>query len=439
MDSLARQEATPLSPPLDDSARLAPRPRTIAETGLNQPFLTELLAKHLYQAGVLDQRQLGERMALAWSILEGLVGALRTGAYVEVRGNTEGTAAMRYALTERGHALALEAMMKSGYVGPAPVPLEDYTRVVQAQSVHRCLVTRERMRAAFADLHIRDALLNQLGPAMHSGRPIFLYGPPGTGKTFIGQRLARLLEGAVLIPHALAVGDNVFQFFDPTVHHPVPEERGTGRVRLEEGHDPRFVRCQRPVATTGGELTLDMLELSYEPLTKQYQAPLQLKANNGIYMIDDLGRQRVAPAELLNRWIGPMAENRDFLSFASGRRFPAPFDVILIFSTNLKPLDLADEAFLRRLGYKLRFETLLPPEYEGIWRQVCGERQIPFDPAVLHHALGLYSREQVPLLPCHPRDLLGLITDQCRYHGEPPEATIERLEIAWNSYFVKPT
>lgn len=439
MDLFASAKNASTASASQNLSELAPRPRRIEDTGLSQPFLTDLLAKHLYQASVLDQRQLSERIALAWPVLEPLLGGLRAGAYIEVRGGVEGSASLRYALTERGRALALDALMQSGYVGPAPVPLKDYSRVVDAQSVHRSLVKQDRMKRAFSNIHVRDGLLDQLGPAMHSGRPIFLYGAAGTGKTFIGQRLANLLEGHVLVPHAIAVGENVFQFFDPTVHHAVAAELGTDFVHLQQGYDPRFALCERPVAMTGGELTLDMLELSYEPLSKQYQAPLQLKANNGIYIVDDLGRQRVAPVDLLNRWIGPMAEKRDYLSFGSGRRFPVPFDVILLFSTNLKPSNLADDAFLRRLGYKVHFDTLLPAEYEAIWRQVCAELQMPFDPAMLHYVLGLYSTEQIPLLPCHPKDLLGIVMDQCRYHDEPTAVTAQRLRMAWNSYFVKPT
>jgi hypothetical protein len=228
------------------------------------------------------------------------------------------------------------------------------------------------------------------------------------------------------------------QFFDPSIHHPLAASAESGQFMLDAGYDPRFVRCRRPAVVTGGELTLDMLELAYDAMTKQYFAPLQLKANNGIYMVDDLGRQRVSSTDLLNRWIVPLEQKQDYLTVGSGTRFPISFDVVLIFSTNLDPLALADEAFLRRLGYKVRFEVLTPAEYEAIWRQMCEKLAIDYDIAAFRYVLELYRQEDRPLLPCQPRDLLGLVTDQCRYEGATNQVTTERLERAWNSYFVRP-
>lgn len=424
----------------DDSKRIAliaPRPRQVAETGLSTAFLADLVAKHLYWGGVLDQQQLVERTALAWPVVESLLTFLRTAACVEVRGGQEGSPLLRYALTERGRNQALDALLKSGYVGPAPVPTDLYSRVVREQSVHGAAITRQTLSAAFDGVVIRASVLDQLGPAMHSGRPIFIYGPPGTGKSYIGQKLAALLGGPVLIPYAVAVGDYVVQFFDPALHHPV-DGAGQPGLMLEEGYDPRFVLCQRPAVITGGELTLDMLELSYDPAVKQYFAPLQLKANNGIYMVDDLGRQRVATDALLNRWIVPLEQKLDYLNVGSGTRFAVPFDVVLIFSTNFNPLELADEAFLRRLGYKIRFDVLTPPEYEAIWRQACAQRAIAFDERALRYVFERYREEQRPLLPCQPRDLLGLAMDLCRYEGGEFRVTAEHLDRAWSSYFVRP-
>jgi hypothetical protein len=422
---------------VEDVRQVAPRPRSVADTGLSTAFLADLIAKHLYWGGVLDQQQLMERTALAWPIVENLLAFLRTAACVEVRGGQEGSPLLRYALTERGRNQALDALQKSGYVGPAPIPADLYSRVVRAQSVHGATITRQTMSAAFDGVVIRESLLDQLGPAMHSGRPIFVYGPPGTGKSYIGQKLAVLLGGPVLIPYAVAVGDYVIQFFDPSLHHAVDGAAQPG-LMLEEGHDPRFVLCRRPAVVTGGELTLDMLELSYDPAVKQYFAPLQLKANNGIYMVDDLGRQRVATDALLNRWIVPLEQKLDYLNVGSGTRFAVPFNVVLIFSTNLNPLELADEAFLRRLGYKVRFDTLTPPEYEAIWRQTCAQRAIVFDESALRYVFERYREEQRPLLPCQPRDLLGLAMDLCRYEGGEFRVTAEHLDHAWNSYFVRP-
>jgi len=426
------------APQADPLQQLAPRPRTLDDTGLSRNFLAELIAKHLYSAGVLTLRQLSERIALAGPVLEDLILFLRAEAYIEVR-SAIGDSGLRYALTDRGRALALDALYKSGYVGRAPVPLDDYTRIVKAQTMHQRTVTRQRMESVFADLVLNEGLLEQLGPAMHSGRPIFVYGPAGAGKTYVASRLANLFDDSILVPHAIAVGDTVVQFFDPVYHKHVSETAQPEQMMLDHGHDPRYLHCYRPMVMTGGELTLDMLELTYDAGTKQYHAPLQLKANNGVCMIDDLGRQRVQPVDLLNRWIVPMEERRDFLALGSGEHFPIPFEVVLIFSTNLDPLDLADEAFLRRLGYKIRFDYMEPGEFIAIWRQVCDARGLDYDEGLVRGLITQhYEKEQRPMLPCHPRDLIGLALDLAKYNDKGNVISAKELNAAWQSYFVKP-
>ena len=421
-----------------DAGSIAPRPRTLQDTGLGLHFIAELVAKHLYQGGVLSLSQLTERLALTSPILEPVLNFLRKEARIEVLGGAGGDINLRYALTDRGRSWALEALFKSGYVGPAPVPLEAYKNIVRAQSVHRQVVTKTAMREAFAGMVIRESLLDQLGPALHSGRAIFVYGPPGTGKTYVSQHLAGLLGEAVLIPYAIAIEETVVQLFDPVLHQPLSKPAAVRELIVEQGYDPRFILCRRPAVLTGGELTLDMLELQYDAAHKVYRAPLQLKATNGLYLLDDLGRQRMAPFELLNRWIVPMETKLDYLTLGSGQRFPVLFDVVLIFSTNLNPLELADEAFLRRLGYKIYFDYLNPKEYEMIWRQTCEQQEIPYETDMLAYLLeNFYARSQTPLLPCHPRDLLGLVADHCRYRGKPVQATQESIASAWESYFIK--
>jgi SpoVK/Ycf46/Vps4 family AAA+-type ATPase len=274
---------------------------------------------------------------------------------------------------------------------------------------------------------------------MHSGRPIFIYGPAGAGKTYVASRLANLFDDTILVPHAIAIGETVIQFFDPVYHKRVENSEDARHMMLDHGHDPRYLNCYRPMVMTGGELTLDMLELTYDAGTRRYHAPLQLKANNGVCMIDDLGRQRVQPVDLLNRWIVPMEERRDFLALGSGEHFPIPFEVVLIFSTNLDPLDLADEAFLRRLGYKIRFDYLDENEFTQIWRQVCEARGLDFDQALLNTLFERHYRtEQRPMLPCHPRDLIGLARDLAVYNGKGDVIGSAELDAAWASYFVKP-
>jgi hypothetical protein len=418
---------------------LAPRPRTLQETGVGETLLADLLSKHLQEAGVLDLREVSERLALAGSIVEELLYFLRAEKRVEVRGRSGESPLLRFALTEQGREGALDALMRDGYVGPAPVPLAEYERVVAAQSIRHQIVTREAVHELFSDTVIRPDLLDQLGPAVHSGRALFIYGDPGTGKSFIARRVSRLLGGPVLIPRALLVADSVIQLFQPGLHWPVAERAAETGISLDQGHDPRYVLCERPVVTAGGELTLDRLDLQFDGVTRRYLAPLQLRANNGLLLIDDLGRQRLEPAELFNRWIVPLEEHRDYLTLKAGLHFAAPFDLVLVLSTNLNPLELADEAFLRRIGYKIRFETLEPPEYEAIWAQVCAEQGIESNPELVAFAVEeLHGKAGTPLLPCHPRDLLGLARDYLRYMGQPALSR-EALAWAWNNYFIRLT
>lgn len=333
----------------------APKPQTVADTGLSESFLAELAAKHLYDGGVLDIRELSIRLAMNGCIVEAVLDHLRAEACIEVRAKSSESNGLRYTLTDRGRAMALDGLARSGYLGPAPVPLSDYTRILNSQSVRACTVTQESIRQAFAGVVLRESLMDQLGPAMHSGRAVFFYGPPGTGKTYASRRLAPLLGDPVLIPHAISIDETVVQFFDPQLHRIVETHQDGRGVRLDQGHDPRFYVCERPFVVTGGELTMAMLEVRYDSNSRQYHAPLQFKASNGMLLIDDLGRQRAATVELLNRWIMPMEDRIDYFDLDGGRHFEVPFDVILIFSTNINPTDLADEAFLRRIGYKIRF------------------------------------------------------------------------------------
>ena len=417
---------------------IAPRPKTIEETGLSMQFLGDLLVKHINDGGILNIGQLAKRCALAGAVIEGVLDFLRKEGRIEVRGQDEVTGGLRYALTDRGRASAFDALFKSGYIGPAPVLLSDYVKVVEAYSVHDVVVTDEIMRQEFAEIVIRDEKLNQLGPAMHSGRAIFIYGPAGTGKTYITQRLINLLPDDVLIPYAVSINETVVQLFDPQIHKVCDESDAKPNHMLDQGHDPRYARCHRPVIVSGGELTLDMLELSYNSVTKEYQAPLQMKANNGIFIVDDLGRQRVAPVDILNRWIVPMEEKKDYLSFGAGCQFSIPFNNVLVFSTNINPLELADEAFLRRIGYKIHFDYLSADEYKRIWQQECEKAGTDYDEDVLNFLIQeLHHKNQVPLLPCHPRDLLNIALNMGAYLGQPDSVTIERVSAAWGTYFVQ--
>ncbi len=420
----------------DAAAALVPRPSSIEETGLSEAFLSDLAIKHLYRSGVLDLHELMDRLALASFVLDPVIAFLRNESYVEVL-QAKHNGVPRYALTDRGRRAAIEAFEMSGYAGPAPVPLDVYRRVVHAQSVRSVKVTRNDARNAFKDVVARPGLIDRLGTALNSGRAVFLYGPAGTGKTFLGSRMVRMLSDHVLVPYAVMVDERVLQFFDPSVHRRT-DEAPRQQLMLNEGYDARFVRCRRPEVVAGGELTLDMLEVEYDSATRQYHAPQQFVANNGLYMIDDLGRQRVTVDALLNRWITPMEEGRDFLTLGAGQRFEVPFDVILIFSTNLNPLDLADEAFLRRLGHKVRFDYVDAEQYGVIWQRTCAKLGLDYDRELLRQIFGLYRDEDRPLLPCHPRDLLSSVVDRLTYEERSGRGgiSVEQLREAWNSYFV---
>jgi len=421
-----------------DLLKLVGKPRSVAETGLSERLLLELTARHLLGGGVLDTLQLSRTLALTGPVVDEIISLLRKDALAEVLGPRPGLKALRYQLTDRGRAFALESLGKTGYQGPAPVPLEHFVRLVEAQTVHATRITREAMHDAFSDIVINRDLLDSLGAAMNSGRAMFVYGRPGSGKTYTAQRLSRMLGGPVFVPHAIAIGEEIVQLFDPIIHHPIERQPSARGLTFDEGHDPRFVLCERPTVLVGGELRLEMMEISHDPVTHLQEAPLQLKASNGVFMIDDLGRQRVSPVDLFNRWIVPLETREDHLTLASGRRFPTPFDLILIFSTNLNPGDLADEAFLRRLGHKISFGTLSRDEYGAIWNQVCAERGVSCAGDVLNHVIdGLHKRNDVPLLPCHPRDLIGIALDYERYQGGSGRLTSAALEAAWHRYFVE--
>ncbi|UYG05254.1 AAA family ATPase [Halomonas sp. LR3S48] len=416
---------------------LPPRPTSVEETGLSPLYLADLISRQLFEQGVLDLHQLSRSSALAGSVVEAICHQLRREGRAEVRGQAEG-GALRFGLTELGRVAAQEALARDGYAGPAPVPLEAYTARVRAQALSDAGISRDRVMTAFGDTVIDPALLDQLGPGLHSGRAMFIHGEPGTGKSYIARRLVRLLPGEVLIPHAILAGGKAVRCFDPAVHSPLAPVDGEGEAAsllLAQGHDPRYVRCRRPCVVVGGELTMARLEVQYDSATHIHQAPIQLLANNGMLIIDDLGRQRMPPMELFNRWIVPLEERRDFLALANGYHFSVPFDVALVFSTNLDPLSLADAAFLRRIGYKIRFAPLNQDAYRQIWALQCRESGIPFDSTLVDFVIfELHARLGVPLLACHPRDLLGLAADHLRYWGgEAPDREV--LAWAWQTYF----
>jgi hypothetical protein len=417
-------------------ARLAPKPIALEATGLSITFLADLVGKHLATSGVLSTSQMIERLALSGPVLDQVLQLMRAEGRIELRarGGQEGD--LRYGLTDLGRKEAADALNRSGYVGPAPVALHDYVALVGKQSVHAEVITRQRVLDTFRGFVIEDDLRDRLGPALNSRRAMFLYGHAGTGKTYTARRLSKALRGLVLVPYAISVNESVIEIFDPLCHRRVPIDEAPAATNLGEGFDPRFVPCERPIVLTGGELSADMLEVQCDLPTRTYSAPIQMKANNGFLLIDDLGRQRIAPAVLFNRWIVPLDTNRDSLTTGKGHHFEVPFDLVLVFSTNLSPQDIADEAFLRRLGYKIEFKPIPAPLYVQIWRDVCAERAIAFDPKLVEFTIReLHGKTDIPMLPCHPRDLLCMALDRIAYTGAGA-LDADAVRWAWESYFL---
>ncbi|MGQ0441824.1 MAG: ATP-binding protein, partial [Methylophilaceae bacterium] len=341
-----------------------------------------------------------------------------------------------YQLTDAGKARAREWMSRCSYIGPAPVTLKAYHDMVVLQSIRGNRVTERDMQAAFADITLNPEVRNQVGAAMNSGRPLFLYGPAGSGKTFLSEKLNRLLPGVIAIPHAITVEDEIIQVFDALLHEQVTNE--TSASLGHRNSDGRWVLCERPVVVTGGELTLDMLDLTYDAISGFYQSPPHFKANNGIFIIDDLGRQKVSPQDLMNRWVVPMDRGRDYLALHTGYKFTVPFDVALVFSTNLTPSSIADESFLRRLGYKIHVGPLSELEYRKIFRQQAIALEMAFDEEAFRYLIDhLHLQSGQPLLACYARDLLHQIVDYARYFEEPVAMSPLAFDRAWRTYFAR--
>nr|WP_314540968.1 ATP-binding protein [uncultured Massilia sp.] len=414
-------------------------PRSVEDTGLPFLFLVELVAKVLHQRGQLRLPELASHLKLGVGVIDPLIAFLRTEKLCEVArvGNSGTDADLTYQLTEAGRVRAATALSRNAYAGPAPVTLAAYTAQVAAQRVGNVHVTRTAMADAFDGVVVNPQVLAQLGAGMNSGRALFMYGLAGSGKTYLAERLRDLLTGAIAVPYALMVDGEVIPFFDSVQHVPAGlcSLAPTG---IDRGATPdaRWVRdVRRPAALAGGELTLEMLDLRFDPHTRLYQAPPHLKSNNGIFIIDDLGRQRCTPEALMNRWIVPMDRNVDYLTLHTGHTFQVPFDVIVVFSSNFVPQRLSDGAFLRRLGYKIEVPPASQDEYEQLFRQACARTGVAFDGAAFAYLLDLHRARDVPLLACHPRDLLRQLSDLARYEDRAPELSSRTLDWAWDNYF----
>jgi energy-coupling factor transporter ATP-binding protein EcfA2 len=437
---MATESATRPQTKIGSVALVAPRtPRTVDETDLSFLFLVELLTKTLFLRGQLSLAELSEHLKLTVGVLEPLLAFMRTERLCEISRSSETETATAYNLTELGRLRAEGFLQKSQYAGTAPVSLRSYVDQIRKQSIVDMQVTRGKIAQAFEGIVIREPILRQFGAAMNSGRAIFVYGPAGSGKTFISEHLVGLLSGDVAIPHAIVVDNEVIQVFDPLIHVPVAGETEPAlALDRRRTHDMRWIVCRRPVVRTGGELTLSMLDLDFDASARFYQAPPQVKANNGLLIIDDLGRQLAPAMAVMNRWIVPLDRRIDYLALHTGKKFMIPFDVIVVFSSNMPPKELADEAFLRRLGYKIYVGQLEEDEYRAIAAQVCEELSIPHSESGIAYLLREHHyKENRPLYACIPRDILGQLRDIARYEGVAPELTPDLLDWAWENYFAR--
>ncbi|MDT8341955.1 MAG: hypothetical protein RQ751_10625 [Longimicrobiales bacterium] len=422
-----------------------PVPDSLDETGLTPSFVTDLLLKILYRHGALAGDRLAEEVALPFTLIDDLLLLAQKRHLVEVlQALGHGRGGYTFQLTGEGQARAQAALEAGRYVGPAPVPLDIFREVVARQSVRALEVRREELERAFSDLVLPPGVMDALGPALNSGGSIFLHGAPGNGKTAIAERVGSLASTTLFLPRAVLVQGHVMVLYDPVFHHlaepdSAPEADSDRSPLLREGpaFDPRFVRIRRPTVFVGGELTLGQLDLQYDPYSKVYQAPFQLKAAGGVLIIDDFGRQRMRPEELLNRWIVPLEKGFDNLTLHSGIKFPVPFDCLLIFATNLDPRDLVDEAFLRRIQYKVEVRSPTRAALEKILRLNCEELDVPFRSEAVDLLFAeYYQRQGFAPRGCHPRDLLKQIRAMAAFRGEAPALADDALRRAAHSYFL---
>lgn len=432
---------------LKQALELAPsEPRDLRETGLTDRFVLNLLLKFMYVKAPETPAQLAEAVRLPVGIVDPLLRFARENGFLHVLGASGGglLAALRYELTDQGRKRAIEQLERSQYLGPAPVPMAAYIAQIERQHITNERVSRADLAAKLSHLVLPERLIDELGPAANSARAMLLYGPPGSGKTSIAEAMGRSFKGLVYVPYAVELDGQVITIFDPTLHVPIEPgsaettEATRGPSLIREAIDGRWVLCRRPTVMAGGELRMEMLDLRYSAEAGLYEAPLQIKAMNGIFIIDDFGRQLVNPRDLLNRWIVPLEKRFDFLHLHTGRKFLIPFDVLIVFSTNLAPEDLMDEAFLRRIPYKILVGTPAIEEYAEIFRRVCDANQIKVPPDLVQLLLrDYYGKANENVASYHPRFLVDRVIDGCRYRGAAPVLDEKLLAAAWRNLFVE--
>lgn len=412
-----------------------PEPESIQETGLGFEEIERLVLKFMMARGAAAGRAIASHICIPFQIIDPLLKSLKADKLVVFKGSaTMGD--YEYTLTDLGRERARRYSEECSYFGSATVPLQDYLIAMEAQSIAKQEATEENLREAFAELIISPTMLDRLGPAINSGRGMFLFGSPGNGKTSIAERVTGCFGSTIWIPKTLGIDGDVIRVFDPAIHERVEEDAKTEGILSLTSYDRRWVQIVRPTIVVGGELTMDELEVRQNPANKICEAPLQLKSNCGTLVIDDFGRQRMSTDELLNRWIVPLEKRYDFLNLPSGKKIQVPFDQLIIFSTNLEPKDLVDEAFLRRIPYKIEVPNPDAETFHRLFELVAPMQGFQYDKSVVEFLIQnhfvKYDRE---MRACHPRDLLLQISNFCTYKGLPKKMTNEAIDIACENYF----
>lgn len=419
-----------------------PLPKSLADTGLTSVLLRDLLLKTMFRTNKEHVSDLARVICLPVTLVQELIDLARGQRFVEATGTLHATSSneMGYQLTDAGKARALDALTQSEYYGAAPVPLEAYKEQVKRQSIRNISLTRQELLKGMGHLILPPDLIDNLGPAVTSGRSILMYGPPGNGKSSISNGIRDALGDKIYVPRAIEYAGQIITVYDPIVHSAAEEQMDDPNSIRRAGNrfDPRYVRCERPTVITGGELTLDMLDLKYNPTARTYTASLQLKATGGIFIIDDLGRQQEPPQKIVNRWIVPLEESRDILALQSGEKFTVPFDTLVIFSTNFHPNEIFDGAALRRIFFKIKIDGPNQENFLKIFALVARKKKIPLDEKTLVHLLKVkYPTINNNYANYQPVYLIDQMISICEFEGIPYQMTPDLIDRAWANMFVR--